>query len=116
MRRREFITLLGGAAATWPFFAQGQEPGRIYHLGALLSSPRDAPHYVALFNELRRLGFIEGRNLVVRGRCTGAGLKPAPTSLPDLCAVSRRRDPPGTHLAAVNPAASRQARRKARAP
>jgi len=74
MRRREFITLLGGAAATWPFFAQGQEPGRVYHLGALLSSPRDAPHYVALFNELRRLGFIEGRNLVVDA--AGFGLPP----------------------------------------
>src|SRR6516162_2035231 len=74
MRRREFITLLGGAAATWPFFAQGQEPGRIYHLGALFASPRDAPHYVAMFDELRRLGFIEGRNLVVDA--AGFGLPP----------------------------------------
>src|SRR5262249_30663318 len=56
------------------FFAEGQEPGRIYHLGALLSSPRDAPHYVALFDELRRLGFIEGRNLVVDA--AGFGLPP----------------------------------------
>src|SRR5215471_19413562 len=74
MRRREFITLLGGAATTWPFFAEGQEPGRIYRLGALLSSQRDAPHYVALFDELRRLGFIEGKNLVVDA--VGFGLPP----------------------------------------
>src|SRR5262245_39651368 len=64
MRRREFITLASGAVA-WPFFARGQEPGRNYRLGALFSSPRDAPHTVVLFEELRRLGFIEGRNLVV---------------------------------------------------
>src|SRR5262249_42918436 len=73
MKRREFITLLGGAAA-WPFVAQGQEPGRIYRLGALFASPRDAPHYVALFDELRRLGFIEGPNLVIDA--AGYGLPP----------------------------------------
>src|ERR1700730_8212071 len=65
LKRRQFITLLGGAAITWPLVAQGQEPGRIYRLGALLASPRDAPHYVILFDERRRLGFIEGRNLVI---------------------------------------------------
>ena len=64
MNRREFITLLGGAAA-WPALARGQEAGRIYRLGCLFASPRDAPHYVALFDELRRLGFIEGQNLVI---------------------------------------------------
>jgi putative ABC transport system substrate-binding protein len=73
MKRREFIALLGGAAA-WPFVAQGQEPGRIYRVGALLPSPRDAPHYVTLFDELRRLGFIEGRNLVIDA--AGYGLPP----------------------------------------
>src|SRR5215470_12320859 len=71
--RRQFITLLGGAAA-WPFVAQGQEPGRIYRLGALFASPRDAPHYVALFDELRRLDFIEGRNLIIDA--AGFGLPP----------------------------------------
>jgi len=65
MRRRVFITLLGGAAVAWPLVARGQEPGRIYRLGCLFTSPRDAPHYLALFDELRRLGFIEGQNLVI---------------------------------------------------
>src|SRR5262249_25924252 len=63
LKRREFIALLGGAAA-WPLAARGQEPGRIYRLGAVHSSPRDAPHHIAFFDELRRLGFIEGQNLV----------------------------------------------------
>src|SRR5262245_65234181 len=64
IRRREFIMVLGGAAA-WPLVARGQESGRIYRLGCLFTSPRDAPHYLALFDELRRLGFIEGQNLVI---------------------------------------------------
>jgi putative tryptophan/tyrosine transport system substrate-binding protein len=73
MNRREFITLLGGAAAAWPLAARAQEPGRTYRLGGLTPSPRDAPHYAALFGELRRLGFIEGQNLTVDWR--GYGLR-----------------------------------------
>src|SRR5215470_7820143 len=65
MKRRQFITLLGGAAAAWPLAARAQEPGRIYRLGSLHASPRNAPHHLALFEELRRLGFINGQNLEV---------------------------------------------------
>jgi putative ABC transport system substrate-binding protein len=65
MRRREFITLLGGAAAAWPLATQAQEPGRTYRLGFLNPSPRQAPPMLALFDELRLNGFIEGENLVV---------------------------------------------------
>ena len=65
MKRREFISLLGGAAAAWPLAARAQEPGRIYRVGGLHASPRDAPHHLVLFDELRRLGFIDGQNLVV---------------------------------------------------
>src|SRR5215467_3292522 len=65
MKRREFITLIGGAAASWPLAARGQQPGRIYRLGSLHSAPRDAPHQVALLDDLRRLGFVEGQSLTV---------------------------------------------------
>src|SRR5260370_39695096 len=64
MKRREFIALIGGAAA-WASAARGQEPGRIYRLGSLHTAPRDAPHQVALLDDLRRLGFAEGQNLAV---------------------------------------------------
>jgi len=65
VKRRKFITLLGAAAAARPLAAWAQEPGRIYRLGSVHTSPRDAPNHVAFFAELRRLGFIEGQNLAV---------------------------------------------------
>src|SRR5215813_1449307 len=65
MRRREFVTLLGGASAAWPLAARAQEAGRTYRLGFLLPSPRQIPPIDALFDELRLNGFIEGKNLAV---------------------------------------------------
>jgi putative ABC transport system substrate-binding protein len=65
MRRREFIKLLGGAAAAWPLAARAQEPGRTYRLGFLLPSARKSPAVQALFDELQLNGFVEGRNLAV---------------------------------------------------
>jgi putative tryptophan/tyrosine transport system substrate-binding protein len=49
------------------------EPGRTYHLGCLSPLPRDASPYVALLDELRRQGFIEGQNLTIDPR--GYGLR-----------------------------------------
>jgi putative ABC transport system substrate-binding protein len=64
MKRRKFLGVLGGAAA-WPVAARAQEVGRTYRLGVLVLSPRSAAWHVALFDELRRLGFIEGQNILV---------------------------------------------------
>jgi putative ABC transport system substrate-binding protein len=71
VKRREFITLLGGAAASLPLSARAQEPGRIYRLGSVQPNPRNGPHFVAFFDELRRLGFMEAQNLTVDGRGYG---------------------------------------------
>ena len=71
MRRREFIALMGASVA-WPSAALAQEPGRTYRLGGVSTSPRSAPHFVAMFDELRRLDFIEGQNLTVEWRSYGA--------------------------------------------
>ena len=65
MRRRDFITLLGGAAAAWPLAARAQDAGRTYRLGFLIPSSSQAPGTLALFDELRLHGFIEGQNLTV---------------------------------------------------
>jgi putative ABC transport system substrate-binding protein len=72
MRRRDFITLLGGAAA-WPLAARAQESGRIYRLGDLHLSHRNDPWNGALFDAVKSDGFIAGQNLVVDDR--GFGLR-----------------------------------------
>jgi putative tryptophan/tyrosine transport system substrate-binding protein len=65
VRRRDFITLVGGAAVAWPFAALAQQAGRTYRVGGLSSGPRNSPASVAMFDELRRFGFIEGQNLTI---------------------------------------------------
>jgi hypothetical protein len=65
VRRREFITLLGGAAAAWPTVARGEQAGRTYKLAFLVPVSRDSPAIAAFFDELHLNGFIEGQNLSV---------------------------------------------------
>jgi putative ABC transport system substrate-binding protein len=65
MRRREFITLVGGIAATWPHPGRAQNSGRIYRIGFLVPTSRESSTVIAFFDELRLNGFIEGQNLVV---------------------------------------------------
>jgi putative tryptophan/tyrosine transport system substrate-binding protein len=83
MRRRRFLALLGGAAV-WPKAAGAQEPGRSYRLGFLIPAGRDTPAVAATFDELRRGGFVEGRNLVV---VPESGFGVGGERLPDLAAA-----------------------------
>jgi hypothetical protein len=63
---REFISLLGGGSLLAPFAASAQEAGRTYRLAVLTANAREAPQNMALLDELRRYGFVEGQNLVIR--------------------------------------------------
>jgi putative ABC transport system substrate-binding protein len=64
MKRREFIGLLGGAAAAWPLAVRAQQLGRIVRIGYL--SPARLPQLLqALHNGLRELGFVEGQSVVI---------------------------------------------------
>ena len=83
MRRREFITLIGGNALLRPLVAQA-EAGRSYRVGGVTASPRDAPIIVAMFDELRRAGFVEGRNLTIDWRTYGANADLIPELAADL--------------------------------
>jgi putative tryptophan/tyrosine transport system substrate-binding protein len=69
MRRREFITLLGGAAA-WPLAARAQQPLRIAKIGHLESGlPSSSPNLLAAFRQgLRELGYVDGQNLFIVSR------------------------------------------------
>jgi putative ABC transport system substrate-binding protein len=67
MRRREFITLLGGAAAAWPLAARSQQLGRVYRIGMLETMPAasNAANFDALRKGLREHGYVEGQNLII---------------------------------------------------
>jgi putative tryptophan/tyrosine transport system substrate-binding protein len=69
MRRREFIVLFGGAAATWPIAAQTQQPETMRRVGVLITLSKDDPQSEARVTALQRslgeLGLIVGRNLQI---------------------------------------------------
>jgi putative tryptophan/tyrosine transport system substrate-binding protein len=69
MKRREFITLIGGAAAAWPLAARAQQPSMLV-VGFLSSrSPGESTAVVDAFNQgLRDTGFVEGQNVVIAFR------------------------------------------------
>jgi len=68
VKRREFITLLGGAAATWPFAARAQQGGKPSIIGLLGSgTPAAQSQWTAAF-VLRELGWTEGRNVAIEYR------------------------------------------------
>src|SRR5262245_60009499 len=67
LRRRQFITLLGGAAAAWPLTARAQQPAKVVRLGYL--APARLPNLIdALRAGLRDLGYVEGQNLEIEYR------------------------------------------------
>ena len=69
MRRREFITLLGGAAAVWPRAARAQQGQRVRRIGALMNLAADDPVSIARANALteglQALGWVDGRNVQI---------------------------------------------------
>jgi putative tryptophan/tyrosine transport system substrate-binding protein len=66
VKRREFITLLGGAAAAWPFSVNAQQPAKTVRIGVLATLP--LPPVQRFFRKLREYGYIEGRNLRLEPR------------------------------------------------
>ena len=70
MKRREFIALLGGAAAAWPLTARAQQSGKLPTIGYLGTTTASAwkPWTAAFVHRLRELGWIEGTNLAVEYR------------------------------------------------
>jgi putative tryptophan/tyrosine transport system substrate-binding protein len=73
MRRREFITLASSAAIAWPFAARAQQAPQLRRLAAVspvvalgeINETEGNPNWRAFFSELRRLGYVEGRDVIV---------------------------------------------------
>jgi len=70
--RREFIALLGGAAAAWPLAARAQQPERMRRIGVLMPSAADDPEFqariTAFLQGLAQLGWLDGRNVRIDTR------------------------------------------------
>jgi len=97
MRRRDFMMLMGGAAAARPHAMHAQEVGRIYRLGLMTSSLKIAASPItAFFDELGVLGFVEGQNLKVDG---GYGLRDE--QLPEIAAAMAKSPPDVIYCAGV---------------
>jgi putative tryptophan/tyrosine transport system substrate-binding protein len=84
MRRREFITLLGGAAAAWPVAAHAQQAGSIPRIGVLWpgDAPPVSPRMESFRQGLRASGFVDGQNIAIELRYAQRG----PPQLPELAA------------------------------
>jgi putative ABC transport system substrate-binding protein len=65
LERREFITLLGGAATAWPLAARAQERSKNWHIGITTIQAPTSPPYAAFGQRLRELGYVDGQNLTV---------------------------------------------------
>lgn len=76
MRRREFITLIGGAAAAWPLAARAQQRGQMRRIGVLMANAESDPQVVAgvaaFKTALEQLGWIDGRNIRIDYRFAAA--------------------------------------------
>src|SRR5215213_11173617 len=96
MRRRNFLGVMGGAAA-WPLNARAQDAGRIYRLEGLSPGPKVGPLNAAFFDELRVFGFVDGQNLEVSGG--GFGLRDE--QLAEIVAAMAKSPPDVIFCAAV---------------
>jgi putative ABC transport system substrate-binding protein len=88
MRRREFITLIGGAVAAWPLAARAQQPERMRRVGVLMGYAETdlaAQAQVAAFRqELQKLGWDEGRNIYIDVRFPAANADRVRANLREL--------------------------------
>jgi ABC-type uncharacterized transport system substrate-binding protein len=81
--RRDFISLLGGAAATWPLAARAQQPGKVYRIGVFTSgAPLMSKTWSIFIDGLKELGWTEGKNIAFEPRYAENNLD----RLPELAA------------------------------
>jgi putative ABC transport system substrate-binding protein len=89
VKRREFITLLGGAVAAWPLGARAQQPGKVSRIGFLGNSTAALEaNLVGPFRDgLRHLGYEEGRDIVIEYRWADGRYEHFPALIAELIAL-----------------------------
>jgi putative tryptophan/tyrosine transport system substrate-binding protein len=92
MRRRDFISLIGSAAATWPIAARAQQPGGIRRVGVLMSAVADDPEWqtrvTALRQVLQQLGWTDGGNVRIDIRWAGGNVDDSRKYAAELVALA----------------------------
>jgi putative ABC transport system substrate-binding protein len=91
MKRRKFITLVGGAVAAWPLAAQSQQPDRMRFIGVLAgiaNEPSLQARHHAFLQGLKELGWIDGRNIRVEYRYGGGDLENTRRQAVELVALA----------------------------
>ena len=92
MRRREFITLLGGAAAAWPLAARAQQAERVRRIGVLMNFSADdaegRARHAAFRQGLQQLGWTDGRNVRIDYRWYAGNADAARTHAAELVALA----------------------------
>jgi len=91
MRRREFISLLGGALTAWPLAAHSQQPDRMRFIGVLAGiadDPITHARYDEFFQGLKELGWTDGRNIRVEYRFGGGDLENTRRQAVELVALA----------------------------
>src|SRR5947199_9332176 len=85
LRRRQFLTLLGGAAAAWPLAARAQQPA-VPTVGLVrTTTPQDSAHLVAAFRRgLAEIGYVEGQNVTIEYRYALNQVERWPALMADL--------------------------------
>jgi len=72
MKRREFISILGGAAVGWPLATHAQQPAKMPRIGFLATAPFDTPEFREardpFLQGMRELGYVEGQNIIIEYR------------------------------------------------
>jgi putative tryptophan/tyrosine transport system substrate-binding protein len=105
MRRREFVSLLGGGVAAWPLMARGQQRDRVRQIGLLSpfseNDPETKARLAAFKERLEQLGWTDGRNIKIEYRFSEGNIERTRTAAAELVALT-----PDVIVAYANPAVS----------
>src|ERR1700738_173771 len=102
LKRREIITLLGSAAVAWPLAARAQQVDRIWRIGYLSATeteaePQAQSGHLIMEAALARLGYVQGKNLVIERRLLSDRTEQVNEAAIELGCNAARRDCGGKH-------------------